>query len=208
MAILSADAQLSKRYTNHSIRSTVMGLLGEAYEGRIVIGLSGHKSEQTVKQYIRRLPDKTKREMSNFLGENIQAKKAKPNSQPKFQFKKPAAATISKPSEDNPSKAEIAPIPIEQNPTSDQENIQFELQALDDAPPDDVLLSFLNQFDPITENPPPEMPKIPFASNSNTMNISNVNNVQNMQENQAKMPNMFFGGHSTVTINYNFAPPK
>lgn len=30
---LSAEAQLSKWYTNHSIRSTVMGILSELYEG-------------------------------------------------------------------------------------------------------------------------------------------------------------------------------
>lgn len=55
MSKLSTDANLSKRYTNHSIRSTVMGILGDEFEGRHVIGLSGHKSESTIKQYARKL---------------------------------------------------------------------------------------------------------------------------------------------------------
>lgn len=33
MGILSGEASLSKRYTNRSIRSTVMGILGHKYEG-------------------------------------------------------------------------------------------------------------------------------------------------------------------------------
>lgn len=53
MAELSAEAELSKTYTNHSIRSTVMGMLDELFEGRHVIALSGHKSENTIKQYAR-----------------------------------------------------------------------------------------------------------------------------------------------------------
>lgn len=70
MADLSAEAQLSKRYTNHSIRSTVMGILDELFEGRHVIALSGHKSENTIKQYARRLAPKKKREMCEALHQN------------------------------------------------------------------------------------------------------------------------------------------
>lgn len=61
MALLSAEIPLSKRYTNHFIRSTVMGILGTKFEGRIVIATSGHKSESTVKQYVKKISTAQKR---------------------------------------------------------------------------------------------------------------------------------------------------
>lgn len=205
MAILSEEAGLSKRYTNHSIRSSVIGMLGEKYEGRIVIGLSGHKSENTIKQYARKLSAKKKREMSGFLASNIQAKEPKIDT-PKFTFKSAPTATVSKPGEN-----ETVPPPQVPNPAiNEAQNPQFEIQALDDAPPDDVLLQFLSQFDP-AENPPanigppipvPVQAPQPLQQNQNTMNIQNVSNVQNVQQiPRMPAPAMYFGGNSTVTIN-------
>lgn len=174
-----------------------MGILGEHFEGRHVIGWSGHKSEQTIKQYVRKLSSKKKWEMAEELHQIIKPKALK-TSQP--------TATVSKaPEEDVPQPAE------KEDDKQNENNIQFQLEELDDAPPDDVLLQFLNQFDPITENPPanvgPSAPVEPLQPN-NTMNISNVQNVQNVLANQRMIPNMYFGGHSTVTINYNFSNPK
>lgn len=194
MANLSKEAQLSKRYTNHSLRSTAMGILGEHFEGRHVIGLSGHKSENTIKQYVRKVPVKKKREMSDKLYENIQPPKQAKENEKKFTFKRPSTSeTISKP----PQEPE--------NPTHPQPlQNEFQIQALDDAPPDDVLLNFLSQFDPVSENPPPN--PVPLAAN-NVNNINNVNNVQNnVNPNQQIVPNMYFEGNSTVTINYHFGP--
>lgn len=202
LSFLSVDINLSKRYTNHSIRATVMGILGEKYEGRIVIGWSGHKSEQTIKQYIRKLPAKTKKEISGTLHDVIQLKVQKKDDKP--------TATVSKrPEENSPSSAanhqnEDPVVPKEPQ----QNDMQFQLEDIDDAPPDDVLIQFLNQFDPVTENPPPQpIPPQPLQP-SNTMNVNNVSNVQNILGNQKMLPTMFFGGNSNVTINYNFGPPQ
>lgn len=208
MARLSAEANLSKRYTNHSIRSTVMGILSELYEGRHVIGLSGHKSESTIKQYAARLPPKKKREMSETLHSLVQppkhAKETSPE-KPKFSFKKASSATISKPPDETPN----AQAPAEEKQEENAEQLQFQIEPLNE-PTDDVLLQFLEKFDAITENPTEivstEQAQVPLQA-SNTMNISNVNNVQNVGH-QRMIPNMYFGGHSSVTINYNFAPPK
>lgn len=139
MAQLSVDAKLSRRYTNHSIRSTVMGILGEHYEGRKVIGLSGHKSENTVKQYIRKLPTKTKRDMSGTLTSNILPKQPKLDKPFTFKSTK-ASATISKPpqsappeanTKENSAQVQLAPL---QEVAIPQPNVEFEIQALDDAP--------------------------------------------------------------------------
>lgn len=200
MALLSADAQLSKRYTNYSIRSTVIGILGELYEGCHVIELSGHKSESTIKQYARCLKAKTQREMCGTLAENVQAKKPKIDEK-NFSFKaiKPAAA--SKAHEETPKVPENL-----QEPAQVDENLaNFQLQPLDDAPSDDVLLQVLAQFEnAANENQQQAPPPQPLASN-NTMNIHNVHNVQQIQPPvRMPAPAMYFGGHSTVTINYNF----
>lgn len=202
MSNLSKEAALSRKYTNHSIRSTVMGLLGEQYEGRIVIGWSGHKSEGTVKQYIRKLPTKKKREISNYLGNNIQPKA------PKYAFQSIPAAT-SKPPED--------PLPQQQNTEQPQLPQEYDIQALDDAPSDDLLIQVLeeiekkneaqqNQPQAVAVQNPQGNPLMP----SNTMNIQqNVSNIQNVNAMKPPMvPTMYFGGHSTVTINYNFNSPK
>lgn len=157
--------------------------------------------------------------MSGTLYENIQPKKAKTQDE-KFTFrKKQAPATLSKPPEESTeNKDETHQVVMldqeEQNQQNPAENVQFQLEAIDDAPPDGVLLNFLSQFDPVgnplanvqQQLPPPEaqMQAQPLVPN-NTMNIKNVQNVQDLQP---KLPNMFFDGNSTVTINYNFASSK
>lgn len=210
MSKLSKEAQLSKRYTNHSIRSSVIGILEDEYEGRHVIGLSRHKNENTIKQYARRLSAKKKREMSATLTDTIQPKRQAKSPDRKFQFKaSTTTATISKPPQPEAEK-------------KNEDNIQFDLEAMDNAPPDDILINFLSQFDPVTENPPVNLPKlvpqqpppmqqpqIQALQPSNTMNINKVSNVQNnVSANKPALPNMYFGGHSSVAKNYNFTPPK
>ena len=61
MRFLSENAKLSKIYTNHSIRATVItNLSNSGYEARHIIAVTGHKSESTVKQYATKCPDAKK----------------------------------------------------------------------------------------------------------------------------------------------------
>jgi site-specific recombinase XerD len=56
IAKISEKCDLSKRSTNHCIRSTCITILDEGgIETRHIIGLSGHKSENSVKSYCTRL---------------------------------------------------------------------------------------------------------------------------------------------------------
>lgn len=216
MSQLSIDAKLSKRYTNHSIRSTVMGILGEQFEGRHVIGLSGHKNEASIKLYACRIPESKKREMSAMLGENAQpAPGQNQQGKPKFKFQKIAPASVPKPPENDDN---LQAPNLQENAAQNQ--IQYDLEPVQDEPTDDFLLKFLQQFDPVTENPPQPVPlqdppqvlqPLPSVSGNNLMNISNIQNVQNVaQPNQKQnvVPHMFFGGNSNVTINYNFGPQQ
>lgn len=219
MSKLSKEAELSKKYTNHSIRSTVMGLLGEQYEGRIVIGWSGHRSEGTIKQYIRRIPAKKKREISNYLGNNIKPKVAKEDAA-KFTFRA-IPATVSKPEENTSSESNVVPEESYPQPAPQLPEL-YDLQAFDNAPNDEALIKILEDIEktneglqaqagpqeiqPVVMPNPQANPLVP----NNTMNIQqNVQNVQNVHPlKPAMMPSMYFGGHSTVTINYNFNSPK
>jgi hypothetical protein len=65
-------AKLSMVYTNHSIRETT---ITEMDEGGIatthIMRVSGHKSKESVKHYVRRLSDKKKREISDCLNDTL-----------------------------------------------------------------------------------------------------------------------------------------
>ena len=58
----------SDKYTNHSIRATCITLLDNAqFEARHIIAMTGHKSENTIKQYAKYCPNDKKRQMSDAL---------------------------------------------------------------------------------------------------------------------------------------------
>ena len=68
MKTISKDAQLSKLYTNHSIRATCLTKLDQAgFEIRHIQAISGHKSEESIKAYSTRCPENKKREMAAAL---------------------------------------------------------------------------------------------------------------------------------------------
>lgn len=174
-----------------------MGILGEIYEGRHVIAISGHKNENTIKQYVRKISAKKKREMCGTLADTILPKKPK-ESPNKFTFKsKKPAETISKSPEKNPLQEVDNNLQV----AVPANNMEFNLEALDDAPNGDVLVQFLTKFEALEgQNVMPEqavqVPQPPVAQAMNIQNIQNVN-----PNNQ--MPTLYFP-NSTVTINYNF----
>lgn len=207
MALLSQEIPLSKRYTNHSIRSTVMGILGEKFEGRIIIGLSGHKSENTVKQYVKKISTAQKREACNELATNILPKTPK----------RAPTATISAPptEQENRKKEESVIIQLDENVQPEiPPEVQYIIKELN-APMDPTLENFLKSFDPVaaentTENSAnQQMQPMPLQQVQNkpqnqqqSVNMS-VNNVQNFNPNRI-MPAMYFP-QSNVTINHNFS---
>lgn len=68
MKKLSSAAQLSKIYTNHSIRSTSITILNEAgFQGRHIVKISGHKNESSLKSYSHRIGENVYRDMSETL---------------------------------------------------------------------------------------------------------------------------------------------
>ena len=72
MARLSLKYKLSQRYTNHSIRVTSLQVLeNNNIEGRHAIRISGHKSDQSIKCYARRLSASRKRGISQIISSHV-----------------------------------------------------------------------------------------------------------------------------------------
>ena len=66
---LSKTYNLSKSYTNHSIRATTVTILDQAdFKSRMIMKVSGHRSEFSIKNYSHRIDRKTRCTMSETLG--------------------------------------------------------------------------------------------------------------------------------------------
>lgn len=67
MKCISKEAELSKIYTNHSIRATAVTILDKCgYEARHIMAVSGHKSESSIRSYCK-TDTSTKKQMSESM---------------------------------------------------------------------------------------------------------------------------------------------
>ena len=74
MSKISSQANLSKKYSNHSIRATCITLLDKAdIEARHIMRTSGHPSESSIRSCAHRPGNKKKRDMSATLSSAIVA---------------------------------------------------------------------------------------------------------------------------------------
>ena len=72
MPRISAMCSLSRRYTNHCLRSTAIALLDEAqFPSRHIMTVSGHKSENSIKSCNHHTNEETKRLMSHTLTRSL-----------------------------------------------------------------------------------------------------------------------------------------
>ena len=68
MKTISVEYKLSKKYTNHCIRSTAVSVLGNNnFEAGHIMRVSGHKSETSIRSYSRQLTECKQREISHTL---------------------------------------------------------------------------------------------------------------------------------------------
>ena len=68
MAVLSSEAELSQRYTNHSIRSTaITSLVNRGFDPITISRLSGHRNPASVSSYCADTSEQKKREMADAL---------------------------------------------------------------------------------------------------------------------------------------------
>lgn len=185
MPTLYVNAGLSKRYTNHCVRSTVCGILDRGKFGaRKIMRWSGHKSENSIKSYAHTTSNEEKKEMADFLNNTAMGKENKPPSE-----NKPFTAT----SKGEPLAAtpkQIVAIP-EQPPQNTDETADLSLTDLLELSPE-------QEQNLIKELFTTEM-EIPHSHPNNSV-VQSVNNVA--QPITGVTPKMVFS-NSSVTINFN-----
>ena len=72
MATISTEAELSKRYTNHCIRSTVItNLINSGFDPVTISRLSGHRNPASVLSYCNDASEATKRSMADALNASL-----------------------------------------------------------------------------------------------------------------------------------------
>jgi hypothetical protein len=72
MTNIAKRGQLSRHYTNHSIRATSIVIMDESgFESRHIMKVSGHKSEASLKSYVQNIPNKKKIEISECLSNSL-----------------------------------------------------------------------------------------------------------------------------------------
>ena len=72
MPEISRRASLSKRYTNHCLRSTAITILDDQnFASRHIMAVSGHRVESSLKTYSRHTSEETQRKMSHTLTNSL-----------------------------------------------------------------------------------------------------------------------------------------
>ena len=72
MKTISKQANLSREFTNHSIRATSISVLDVSkFTDRDIMSVSGHKSEHSIKNYTGHVTSKRKYEMSSALSASV-----------------------------------------------------------------------------------------------------------------------------------------
>ena len=198
MKNLSANANLSKEYKNHSICATVVTNLDEkGFEARHIMATTGHKSEVSIKSYARHCPTRKRKEIfdalsENYGGENTQSAAKRP----KCELTETVSTAPPVPPNFNLEIKELETINPED--LSDIFAVDTGIESLD-------VLDIITQIEKENQEIQPKNTEVqivkPTPSANKTINFSNIQNVQQKLPNI--LPNMIFP-HSNVTINYNF----
>lgn len=205
MKNLSKSAKLSKIYTNHCIRATVVSTLEENnVNGRVIIATTNHKSESSIKHYARKISSKKRREVCDLLAKEMGHQP--PEKVPKVP-EKSASSTLSVPTDnaninepENPEEPENPDAIPDVLQEDEMQLISAEMQ-LEEQDPDRIDDTTLVK---ILENIEKENAHLFPAPQPTQNQVLNVSNVQNVNTNKAPLPIMYFN-NSTVTINYNYS---
>ena len=182
------NAGLSTTYTNHCIHaSTVTQLDVQGFEARLIMAVSGHKSENSIKSYSFVCPDNKKREMFDAL-----ASKAKTVTESNKPQQKSVPTDVQALQNAN---FNIEPI----FPDDDEDPLETEnlLQIIDKIEKENSQLAV------VPATPPKERGNVVPSVKQDDNQLMNMNlmNIQNFNR-ASPFPHMFFP-HSNVTINYN-----
>ena len=193
MSELSVNANLSKRYTNHSIRAICITILDKCgFEARDIMAVSSHKCEQSIKSYSK-TSDEKKRKMSEALSSAIVTTQAKSS--------KVDESIVTK------KECNIAPPTSENNEfeTINTDHLGTIRQLLQLTPEQEkeFFHEILTQDIPLPDDNPNGSEKNDEESNKTIEKIENIteSKAQSRQE-RPQMPKMMFA-NSSVTINFH-----
>ena len=116
MAKISEAAQLSKKYTNHSLRATAVHVLDAAhFPSRHIMSVTGHKAESSLKTYTGYTDSNTKRSMSEEISKSVRPEKENVphtvTSASSYSEQAPDMAVVCAPACDSPSTVEHTDFP-------------------------------------------------------------------------------------------------
>lgn len=176
MPTLYKNAKLSKRYTNHCVRSTVVGLLDKGKFGTCkIMRWVGHKSENSIRSYAHTTSSSEKKEMAEYLSAAAEGKENKTAEQ-NVQVQ---AVAANKPQETTSVAGEVL------------SDLSFrELMQLTPEQENNLLKELFSTEMEIPSNPSPQNALVQNVQNTVAQPVNNVT------------PKMMFQ-NSTVTINFN-----
>ena len=192
MARISETAGLSRRYTNHSIRSTCITVLDEqGFDSRDICNVSGHQNESSIRTYIGRPNDSKKQKLSDALSSAI--------GQP--------PVDLNTPHNDSPATESVAP------PDAPSSGSQPDPPSESEAQPETSSLTLSpilsnSQIEEVLEVCNYEQRNQEMSTTSATTSTLHSRSVrrQNISHLPAEHPMTMHG--CNVTINHYYAMPK
>ena len=171
MANISKMAKLSQGYTNYCIRATCITVMSEAgFEARHISTISGHRNDESIKNYCRETTSEQKREMSTSLVEYC---KPTPTVQPEAHKNGPRPISAAMPMEECPMDEEISDMEIISASQMDH--------VLDNAPEHflsssqtDIVLANITNTNPSRPMMDVQMGRAPFVFNNYKVQINMV----------------------------------
>ena len=177
MKSLSEAAELSKLYTNHCIRRSVVDTPDEnEFKARHIMAHTGHKSESSIRQYTSKCPPKIRRKMAKCLAEQLE---------PPAKITKPTPSSTVSVNPDNVQNKTVSNNAIVATDSDNNDNNvpnldQDWLEVDNNTITDNKLVDILTQIEIENAHLMPLKPidnRTP-TKQTNTINVANVSNVQ------------------------------
>ena len=198
MAKISTEADLSKRYTNHSLRPTCIQIVDAGgFATRDICNVSGHSNERSLRSYVRQPCDAKKRKMSDTIALSTTGKPCVEINKPSTSSIPPAPVAVPPPSTSG------APVPPRNTrSTPDLPDVSGDASLLDLLP---LTASQEFELDSWVEETTSQVQTSSTSSTSASETVTNLHQVRQRLQMamQPQQPMHFHGCSVTININLN-----